>query len=269
MARRKTVSERLDVTLAKAIASIDTAEFPKALTAFVRECTPFDNFIVIAYNGERAPAVIYRQSKSPLVYEAMDTEYVTGAFVLDPFYEAHLKGVRTGIHRLFDIAPDRFRQTGYFSIYYENTTLIDELAVFAKTSSGGTLTACIGTDKSSGRSFSKKDIASIGRYSFVISSLIQSHWGNYNAIKLDKKIIPTSTAERLRENLKQAKDIRLTSRQAEVALFILQGHSSRSISLIFGISVNTVKIFRRQLYAKCDISSQADLFAKLLPLLSN
>jgi len=52
------------------------------------------------------------------------------------------------------------------------------------------------------------------------------------------------------------------------ALLILQGHSSGSIGLRLGVSAQTVKVFRRQLYARCGISSQAELFALLLPLLT-
>lgn len=50
-------------------------------------------------------------------------------------------------------------------------------------------------------------------------------------------------------------------------MLILRGHSSVSIGLKLGISAQTVKVFRRQLYRKCAISSQAELFNLLLPLL--
>jgi DNA-binding CsgD family transcriptional regulator len=63
--------------------------------------------------------------------------------------------------------------------------------------------------------------------------------------------------------------ISLTNRQAEVALLVLQGHSSSSIGLRLGISPQTVKVFRKQLYKKCNISSQAELFALITPLLVN
>ena len=49
---------------------------------------------------------------------------------------------------------------------------------------------------------------------------------------------------------------------------ILRGHSSVSISLRLGISPQTVKVFRKQLYRKCGISSQAELFSLVMPLLS-
>ena len=41
---------------------------------------------------------------------------------------------------------------------------------------------------------------------------------------------------------------------------ILKGHSSYSIAATLGVSPNTVKVHRRQAYAKLNISSQAELF---------
>lgn len=257
-----------DELLALAISSIGSPDFPNELTEFIRHCIPFDNLIVIAYEGEQQPCVLYRESKSAVVYEAMDSDYVTGAYLLDPFYKLHLQGVNTGLYRLFDIAPDRFKQTSYFKVYYQKTTLIDEVAVFAKTVSGGTLTTCIGTDKTSKKAFSKKDIISLRNFSAVICSLMESHWQNYQRSDFKQDDDTISVVEYLRKEMKNEMKIGLSKRQTEVALFILQGHSSRSIGLILEISVNTVKIFRRQLYSKCNISSQAELFALMMPLLS-
>jgi len=41
-----------------------------------------------------------------------------------------------------------------------------------------------------------------------------------------------------------------------------------SIGLRLGVSAQTVKVFRKQLYARCELSSQAELFALMLPLLA-
>ena len=60
----------------------------------------------------------------------------------------------------------------------------------------------------------------------------------------------------------------LAKRQAEVAFLVLQGHSSMSIGLRLGISTQTVKVFRKQLYKRCGVSSQAELFSLLLPVLT-
>ncbi len=213
------------------------------------------------------PAVLYREYKDEIVYGAMDSEYITGNFVLDPFYEAHIKGLESGIFRLFDLAPDRFRQTTYFKVYYEKTTLVDEVAAFVKMDSGVTITACMGTDRSSGRMFTKSQVAALNRHVSVITSLIDMHWKQFRPLPVSPTVTDTPVIERLRDQLSIIKGIKLSARQAQVALLILQGHSSGSIALILDISANTVKVFRKQLYAKCRLSSQAELFAMIVPLL--
>jgi DNA-binding CsgD family transcriptional regulator len=52
----------------------------------------------------------------------------------------------------------------------------------------------------------------------------------------------------------------LTPREMSIVKLILTGHSSKSIALILGISLPTVKTHRRNIYNKFQISSQAELF---------
>jgi DNA-binding CsgD family transcriptional regulator len=52
--------------------------------------------------------------------------------------------------------------------------------------------------------------------------------------------------------------------QRVIASLVLQDHSSTSIGLNLGIAESTVKIHRKNLYAKLNISSQAELFALFL-----
>ena len=49
---------------------------------------------------------------------------------------------------------------------------------------------------------------------------------------------------------------------------ILRGHSSESIGSHLEVSPQTVKVFRKQLYARCSICSQAELFALMMPLIA-
>lgn len=48
------------------------------------------------------------------------------------------------------------------------------------------------------------------------------------------------------------------------SLLVLQGHSSESISDILGIATGTVRIHRKNVYAKMRISSQRELFAMFI-----
>jgi len=195
----------------------------------------------------------------------MDSLYLDSAYLLDPFYHQHRKGNTRDIVRLRDIAPDHFRRTQYYKAYYKQTTLLDEMAVFSTISESVTITSCLGRDRSSGTPFSKREIRELYGNGQSLSALAEQNWQGFQTDGR-RTTPPAPLGDRLREVLKWQHNIRLSPRQAEVALFILRGHSSLSIGLNLEVSPQTVKVFRRQLYAKCGISSQAELFALLMPL---
>ncbi len=49
---------------------------------------------------------------------------------------------------------------------------------------------------------------------------------------------------------------------------VLRGHSSDSIGRHFGITTGTVKVHRKNIYAKLGISSQSELFSLFISYLS-
>lgn len=261
------LQHKQDKALGELIRQVGTANFPEALGHFVSKIVNFDNMIIIAYHKDHNPEELYRECNDDYVYMQVHNYYVKAAYLLDPFYEAVLGGIQSGIHRIFDLAPDQFKQTTYFNEYYSNTTLVDEFALFYGVAHETTLTACFGRDESSGIKFNKAELKRIKSYEITLSALCSQHWQNYQP-KEGKNIVLPPVTQRLRTTLKKQHNIGLSPRQAEVAFYILQGHSSLSISLNLNISKETVKVFRKQLYAKCNISSQAELFALLMPILS-
>ena len=261
-------SKKQDVALGLVVKSLHSANFSEALSYFVKKLVSFDNLIVIAYHKSLNPQVLYREYQDPVVYQTMDTDYVNAAYLLDPFYQAVTGGVQTGIHRIFELAPDQFKQTSYFREYYSQTTLVDEFAVFVRVNHDTTITVCFGRDKTSGMAFKKSELNAVRAFEHLLCALCEQQWKDFQPQQGNGISLPPVT-ERLRNELKKQHDIGLSARQSEVALFILQGHSSLSISLNLNISKETVKVFRRQLYAKCNISSQAELFALLMPIFSS
>ena len=250
---------------AQTIRALGTPQFMPCFLSLLHTLAAFDNLIVIAYCDEQRPEALYREYTDPVVYLPMDSEYLEGAYVLDPFYLQHREGRASGVERLADIAPDRFRRSEYYRSYYRQTTLIDEIAIFARLSPLITLTACMGRDRSSGTRFLPREVNALKRYEATLSALMETHWRDYQpALGTPARALPLS--QRLQHALAREHGVQLSPRQAEVALYILRGHSSQSIGRALGISAQTVKVFRRQLYAKCAVSSQAQLFALLLPL---
>jgi len=261
------LSQKQDKGLAEVVRSIGNANFPEALSDFIGKTVPFDNLMIIVYHKDHNPEELYRESIDPLVYKAMESHYINAAYLLDPFYHMIRNGIQSGIHCIFDLAPDQFKQTSYFREYYYDTTLLDEFALFARLGHETTLTVCCGRDKTSGVKFNKTELKRIKSFEYILSAMCQQHWRKYQP-KDGKDVSLPPVTNRLRARMKKEHNISLSPRQAEVALYILQGHSSLSISLNLNISKETVKVFRKQLYSKCNISSQAELFALLMPIFS-
>lgn len=252
-------------SLGRAIGAAGDADFQAALRAFLAGNLAFDNYLLIAYFAAEPPVILSRSSTSPLVHAGIATDYVGAHYLLDPFYIAHLAAVPAGVYRLADLAPDKFRSTAYFARYYERTTLHDELAFFAYPANGWTLNLCIGRDETSGLPFGKADIQRARDIAPVVTALLEAR---YAAAPLHERRGQADPVADLRRRLKSRSAIEITARQAEVAMLILRGHSARSISAVLGISWQTVRVFRRQLYQRCQVTSQAELFAKIMPLLS-
>ena len=125
---------------------------------------------------------------------------------------------------------------------------------------------CLGRDVRSKRRFTIREMSSTKQVLPMVETLVCEHWGN---LRFSSEDHGENVLERMVRLVSETHGVQLTKRQAEVALLVLRGHSSASIGLRLGISPQTVKVFRKQLYRKCNISSQVELFALITPLLVN
>jgi DNA-binding CsgD family transcriptional regulator len=250
--------------LAEAIRRIGGRGFEGALLAWLRRSLAIDNLLVIAYRDGTRPEVLYHHAGRAEVFAELETTYVAGAYLLDPFHDLHLHRAPAGLYRLLDIAPDQFQRSRYFREYYRRTTITDELTYVAYPARGVSLNICLGRDATSGTAFAAREVAVAQRIAPVVVALAERHWSGLRPTGDRAGGDPTAA---LRRDLAEGRGVALSPRQAEVALMILRGHSSMSIGLRLGVSAQTVKVFRKQLYRRCGISSQAELFALMMPLL--
>lgn len=258
-----------DTRLAAAIDLLTAPGFEAALAWWLRGAVAFDNITMLAYPGRARPRVLHLDAAEARVHERLGSAYLKGAYLLDPFHQLHLDGAADGLYRLGDVAPDHFMRGDYFLTYYQGTTLTDELAFLARPAPGVTVTLCLGRDASSGRRFTARDLARARGLAPVCLALARRHWAGLGGAETPPQAPGDSVAEQLRANVAGQLGIALTPRQAQVAFLILKGHSTASIALHLTLSPDTVKVFRKQLYARLAISSQAQLFSLLLPMLGS
>lgn len=250
--------------LGEVVRQLGRAGFEEALWEFLRRSVAPDDLLVIALRGTAPPELLFTGADHPAPFARLESVYLAGAYLLDPFHELHLNRAPAGVYRLMDIAPDAFQRSRYFTEYYRQTTIVDELTFITYPSAEVSLLLSLGRDASSGRPFGPREVEACQRLAPVVAALAETHWAAL-AIEPGPR---SDVAAQLAQALRAARGLRLSPRQAEVALLILQGHSTASIALRLDVSPQTVKVFRKQLYGRCGISSQAELFALLLPLLA-
>ena len=135
--------------LAQVIRRVCGAGFEGALHEWFRRCVAPDNLIILAYRNAGPPQVLFRQSDKPQVFSQLDTTYLAGAYLLDPYHDLHVTRVPTGAYRLRDVAPDAFHRSRYFLDYYQQTTLIDEITFVCYPRPEVSLNICLGRDSTS------------------------------------------------------------------------------------------------------------------------
>ncbi len=260
--------------LAASIRALGAAGFVPALLRWLQTVAAPDSVVGLAFGAEGPPEVLFRQARTDRVFARLEAGYLGGAYLLDPFHALHLQGAAPGAYRLRDVAPDAFLRSRYHDEYYRETTLLDEIVLLARPAPRVTVMLSLGRDAASGQPFSQGDWLACQGAGVVAAALAERHWSGIagggdsgGASGGDSGDAAGDVAAGLIAAAAQ-RGIGLSRRQAEVALMILRGHSTVSIALSLGVSAQTVKVFRRQLYARCAITSQAELFALMLPMLA-
>lgn len=251
--------------LAAVVRALGGTGFEAALQDWLGAVAAPDSVLGLAFGADGPPVVLMRQSREARVFARLEAAYLGGAYLLDPFHALHLRRAAAGVYRLRDVAPDAFGRSRYHDEYYRDTTLLDEIVFVARPAEAVTVMLCLGRDAASGEAFGASEVAACEAVAPVVVALAERHWQGLAVTGSGGGAGDVAAALIAAAG---ARGIGLSRRQAEVALLILRGHSTTSIGLALGVSPQTVKVFRRQLYARCGLSSQGELFALMLPLLA-
>ena len=244
--------------LGRTVAHIGTQGFWKQLVLLLHQCLPFDNALAIFYPLEGAPQALEEYDAQPSSKPASMLTYLNSLYLLDPFFQACREGYSSGVYRLEEVAPDHFRQSEYFLNYFHDNVLEDEVQLILQLPGMGTLSLSLGMQ----RRFSAEDTGLMTMMAAWVLPLMQQHWqqSTQRAPAMDSQI---------RDALSQFGCGVLSDRELEIARLVLRGFSSKAMAERLNISPDTVKVHRRHLYAKLDISSQPELFSLFIQSLGH
>lgn len=255
--------------IARIISAEDTALFPAVLVEALRYIVPFDYSVFFAYRGQERPICVY-DTFTPDQRIVFVTDYQEGPYLLDPLYQACAEPIDPGLYRLRDIAPDRFYHSEYYRSYYRRTGLAEEIGFIVALPHDMML--CISLMRAgSSTPFSDRDINKLRRMEPIVYASSTRHWRTLKYLQdtgSEKKTTLPPLDFQVASAFENFGEGVLTRREQGVVRMVLRGHSSESIGRHLKITTGTVKIHRKNSYAKLGISSQSELFSHFISHLS-
>lgn len=223
---------------------------------------------MFAYRGQSAPVCLFdtfdQEERRGFV-----TDYQSGPYHLDPFYKASYDMVAPGVYGIRDLAPDHFFLSEYYLSYYRNMGLADEVGFFSATEDGARIVVSLMRDRQ-GQRFSPSEKSSLQQFFPIVEAFVSNLWESSfsNAQGANGSAPDEALNERLELSFQNFGSDTLTRREQQISQLLLRGHSSASIANELAISLGTVKIHRKNIYSKLDISSHSDLFTLFLSSLT-
>lgn len=241
--------------IGKAVAAIGTPAFTDALRRLCLGVYGFDSLFVSIFSEDQPPLQLY-SDLDPEATRRTVGPYLGFAYLLDPFYSLFRSDPGDRVVSLDECAPDDFRTSEYYRMFYSETGLFDELVMLVG-SAGGTAIALSLGKRHEGCRVAPDARAHLDALLPVISELCRKHW---------PQPVPSvengePPADIVFDRLSRMK---VSARESEVIRLMLKGHSTKSIARILGNSPETVKVHRKRIYSKLGIASQGELFSLLL-----
>jgi DNA-binding CsgD family transcriptional regulator len=251
--------------LGETLAELNTPRFNHVLHKAICRVVQIDFTLTFAYRGRARPLVLGNTIEEEHRGVMLD-DYVSGPYLLDPFFHATLAGTKSGCYRLASLAPDHFRQSEYYQKHYHRTNIGEEVGCFFELPNDATGVLSL---------LRWQQHSPVSRQDLLILQAIEPTLRVINTMRwseVSRALLKTQYAQAdgdapsgdFLERFESFGSPQLSSREHQIVSLILQGHSTESIARHFDISPGTVKVHRRNVYRKLGISSQAELFAAFL-----
>ncbi len=248
--------------LASVVSASGSQAFPETMVRALRHLVRFDYSVWFVYNADDRPICVY-DTFTPKQRTVFVEDYQQGPYLLDPFYKISMDKATPGLYRLREIAPDRFYHSEYFRSYYRRTKLAEEIAFLVNLQSGPRLTVSL-MRAGTGSAFSDRDLAKLKKVEPIVQAASSREWASITDLRdhfVDSVSRSSPTGSPVLAAFENFGSSKLTAREREIVRMVLRGHSSESIGKQCNITTGTVKIHRKNIYAKLGISTQSELFS--------
>jgi DNA-binding CsgD family transcriptional regulator len=235
----------------------------------------FDIAMCVVHELGAKPVLIHDTFKDETARLGL-ANYLENTYVLNPVYTAHRNGLRQGVYRIGELAPDAYLSSEHYRAFKVKRMASEEIGYVTENWPAGMEELVLAIDLPEGRlgEISLSRAAALGGFDACVISILRSQISVIGSVfRLFWRQSLAQTPEPMlvtsvEDLLDRFGTVRLSPREREVAQLILKGHSGTSIAARLGISETTVKSHRQNLYAKLGIGSQFELFSEFLKSLS-
>ncbi|MDP4536657.1 helix-turn-helix transcriptional regulator [Alkalimonas collagenimarina] len=236
--------------------------FYTELGQLLQQLLPADEYLVLMFDPKRPPELLHQ--RHPLQSDDFD-RYLKSAYVLDPFYRKGLQQGQQGVFRLRDIVPADFHDYDqYYNSYFRHLKIADEVGYLIPLPAERRFVH-IELARFAGRElFPTAELQQASQLFDVIASLVIQH----------QQQLPLHEGSGCIEHdyieafYRRFGSEVCTPREHEVLCYMLQGYCVKTIAHQMQLGLETIKMHRKNLYAKLNIGSHPELLALFIDLLT-
>lgn len=237
--------------------AIGEADFGDRLIGSVGAASSADHVMAFAFLPNQPPRVVISAgSLDERVAARAAAAYAASLYLLDPNY-GEVRSIGAGETRWFEETAarscDHVRET-----FFEALGIGDVIALANRQKDVIFYMLALRAD---GQRFAANQAWMLTQLGELIVAAVHKHFSFVHAIKGKNQFVIDRVL-----NMASA-FVGLTPRERVVCLGILTGYTSESIGFNLGISINSVLTYRKRLYDKLGISSQNELFMKVIAAL--
>ncbi|GMQ75883.1 MAG: helix-turn-helix transcriptional regulator [Gammaproteobacteria bacterium] len=257
--------------LTEAIENLDNDRCPLLLIAAIGSLVDVEMAMSVVYSGRSRPVHVCDTFSDEKAKRGL-ANYVENTYVLNPFYAAYRQGLKGGVYRIRDLAPDAYFESEHRRSFAVTLSATEELGYVTDDWPQGMEEINVVVELP-GRElaeislmrpirkggFSDADILALGEITPLVAAVYRRYW-----VDARSRIAHQGTDSAIEDAFDRFGGDVLSPRERQVAQLILRGHSGISIGTHLGISTTTVKTHRKNLYAKLGIATHFELFSLFL-----
>jgi len=241
--------------IAELINHVRLSSFCQVLADKLFNFCRYDEIRILVFANGESPTQIYPQgaaTQSSLQERYLDTEYLLDPRLADG-------NAAPNLCRYFDLLTGQPSDQMFHQRYYSFLSFVDEVVLRFAVDSDMTMVISLGRRSAKG-DVSRQEMGLLQGIYPTLEALIQQFWFSQR----DNYPLRKPSSSPLEFAIDSFGNGILTRREREVATLILKGMSSKGIARTLNISVDTVKVHRKNMHARLRTSTQSDLFLAFL-----